>query len=946
MLSPKDLKDMFAEGSVERILGKAQKLSGKGRHDQAAQVIKEAIGRLGDDPDLRTELATLCLAQGRPREAAESLRALLKASAAHVPRVEEYVGWARTQFSDIEALWEPLAEGHVARRNLAAAFDCLERIGRKTLEAALEARLANLNRFLEKGAAVPRSAAPTLYVAALGYEATGDWQKALDCYRKILTAVPGDFPGVDERLRGLVGRHYKTTALRLQYAELLQSLGHQGRAREEQMKALEVDPRCADRVGRSLSEQLAAAPDEPELLWASVQVDLAGGRVAEALATCGRLVDAGLRIPEIEKILEEMSAAGKDSADTLFLLSRVASAQGKASRAVAAVVSAMGHEDAGERTLDAIERLVAAFPSEPRPYQILADLHLRRGRTSDCLATYRRLRAVDPSSSTAIVSRLEAVLVTDPGNMEAQALLEEVCIASGDPRSAVPFLRRRLRGGREAAVEVMSLLRPMLAAAPADDGLKLAAAEAALAGGDPEASWGFLQDLIKPEAQPDPGLLHMLVLCAGSSAQRLRDVESFVLSRAPGWAASPDLTFALAEGAGRAGLLREAVRGFKAAAAAAPETAPVCRDAMRALGRTAAAADPGERAAVAEALVDSGDLGAALEILRGVVSMPPAAGSTLAARLSEALRKDPRNLDLAGCLAQVCLAGGQVQRALEIARAGLAGREDAASAPLALTYGDALCKAGKQAEAVRAYAAAVTREGALAGAAMERLRAVLAADPGLESARMALGKLLINDGKLEEGVGELMAAWSIRADRGEAVLKDLDRIARRHAGHPVLDLARARLLTASGQGEAAAEVLGGPLAEDHDRLDEVLPLLEEIAARHPRTAKAHFELARACLRKGWLPRSCAALALAHRLDPSMGGSVRLLLSRMTEAYPEDPGPRLCRAALDESDGKLLPAAEAYLEATALGGEGMREGLTGLRRLCGRDGAPARAHLLR
>src|SRR5262245_34327473 len=277
MLNPRDLTNLFSEESVERILARAQKLSAKGRNDQAAQVIKEAIGRLGDDPDLRLELASLSLGAGRPKEAAESLRALLTARPSQVPRVEEFVGLRRGQQADVEALFEPLAEGHAARRNYNAALDWLEKINRKTLENLVEARLANLNRFLEKGSAVPKSAVATLYVASLQYEAIGDWQKALNAYRKILVAAPNEFAAVDERLRNLVGRMYKNVHLRLQFADLLQSLGHQDRALQEYLTALEVDARSAPQVTAYLQSRLESAPGDPDLLWSCVKVDLAAG---------------------------------------------------------------------------------------------------------------------------------------------------------------------------------------------------------------------------------------------------------------------------------------------------------------------------------------------------------------------------------------------------------------------------------------------------------------------------------------------------------------------------------------------------------------------------------------------------------------------------------------------------------------------------------------------
>ncbi|MGH9868421.1 MAG: tetratricopeptide repeat protein [Candidatus Polarisedimenticolia bacterium] len=945
MLNPRDLTNLFSEESADKVLARAQKLTAKGRNDQAAQVIKEAIGRLGDDPDLRLELAALSLGAGRTKEAADSLRALLKASPSQVSRVEEFVGLMRGQHSDVEALFEPLAEGHAARRNYNAALDWLEKINRKTLEGLVAARLSSLNRFLEKGSAVPKSAVPTLYIASLQYEAIGDWHKAINSYSKILVAAPNEFATVDERLRNLVGRHYKTVPLRLTFAELLQSLGHQDRALQEYLTALEVDPRCAPHVTAYLQSRLEAAPGDPDLLWSCVKVDLAAGHMPEAMERCGLLADMKVHLPEIEKLLEELSAGGKETVDTQLLLARVATAQGKASRAISAVVAAVGG-DAGARGVEALERLVEAFPNEPRPYQILADVYMRDGRVADCLEVYKRLRAMDPSSGPSIATRLQAVLMADPSNAAARALLEDVCVESGDARGAVPFLRRRLRESPATAADMLERLRALRMSNPGDRQLSLASAEACLAIGDHQAAWGFLQDLIQDQGTPEPELLHLLVLAAGASADLCRTASAAISSKAPSWMARPEIIFALAEAAGRAGMLREAVSGYRSAASAAPEASSVCRDAVRALTQQSASAPAEERAALAEALAGIDDLPAAIEVLRGIRELPSAAASRLIARLHEALKRDARNLDLIACVAQVCLASGQLPRALELCRTGLAGREDAASAPLALTYGDALLRQGKASEAVRAYATAVQRDLSLAKEAIERLRGALQIDGGLDAARVTLGRLLMHEGQVEEATRELMAAWATRSDLAPSILKDLERAARKQGGMPCLDIAQARLLAALGKTEDAAELLGGPALEDPSCTVEVLSLLESIVERHPTGARAHLELGRSCVKQGWVSRACAALARAHHLDRSLEGSVRVALSALEEAHKKDPQPLLCRAAIEEAGQRWLPAAEALAQAASMKGPRADEALAGLARIGALSGVPGKVHLLR
>ncbi|HEY3174597.1 MAG TPA: tetratricopeptide repeat protein [Candidatus Polarisedimenticolia bacterium] len=942
MISTKDLKDLFGESSPDRVILKAQRLAARGRNDQALDVIKDAINRLGEVADLRVELATLHLSGGRPREAAESLRALLKVDPKQVQRVEEFVGWARTQFSDIEPLYEPMAEGHIARRNYTAAVDCLERINKKTLEAGLEGRLANLNRFLEKGTMVPKSALPTLYFAALAHEVIGDWHKTLEVYRKILAAAPADLPAVDERLKGLVGRNYKNTPLRLAYAEILESMGQRNRAWDEHLKALEVDPRSAPQVGRFIASLLQAEPENPDLLWASVRVRLAEGRIEEALELCGSLAGRGSHLSDIEKLLEELASTGKESVDTLLLLAKVAVAQGKVGRALAAIGSAIGN-DARERGISALEQVVAAFPSEARAYQMLADCHLKEGRIDRSLQAYQELRRMDPASAPLISNRLRGLLAADPGNEAAQQLMEQVCIEAGDLQEAVPFLRRRLRRGGADAREALDRVRQMLLATPADPSLRRAAAEACLVLEDPAGAWGYLQDLIQGQGPAGPELLHLLVLCAGSSAELFRRILSHTSSLPPRWMKQPEVVFALAESAGRAGLFREAVQAYRQAELLLPEGAPICHEAIRVLGARAREMGSVQDAAIlAEALLDAGDVEAATETLRGAEEIPAAIASRLAGKLTEALRRDPGNLALSAGLAGVYLASGQVARALSITRAAIADREDAASAPLTMIYGDALGRSGRQAEATRAYAASVKRDPSLAPRIIERLQQVIQVDMGIEAAHLILGRLLINEGRVADGVRALMSAWSVKADLAPHVLKDLDQTARRHPSEPSVDMARAQLLMAAGEPVAAATLLGARCRDaEPGALDEIVARLEGITANRPDCARAQLELGRAYLGKRWAARACACLLRAYEQDRSLAESIALPLAQIQKEFPDEPEAHIARGALYAGEGRVIPAAEAYLKAVSLPGSGASEGIARLTKLSqsGRDVPP-------
>lgn len=955
MLSTQDLKTLFTDNKPDRAILRARKLAAKGRSDQALQVMKDARERLGDMPELMLETATLQVSAGRSKEAGDTLKDLLKSDPAQSGPVEELMGWARSQSADLDPIHESIAEAHIAKRNMGSAVELLERMDGATLQKSIEGRLSNLNRFLERGTAVPKSALPTLYFAALGSEVLNDWKRCFDTYRKVLAASPAEFGCVDERMKGLIARNYSQVSLRLDYAELLDGLGHRDRARQACMAALEADARCAKQVGETLEAWLESSPEDHSLMWDLVRARRAGGNIEAALEISGSLVDRKSHLSEVESLLTEVAAGGTESVAIDLLMGKVCLAEGKVARAVNAFFAALS-KDAGEQGIRALEAVLAGHPEETRAYYILADHYLSQKRIDRCLETYRALLEVDPSSSATVASRLQSVLLAEPDNVEAQEMIEQASLAAGAPESSVPFLRRRLRRGPLEARDVMERLKPMLERSPEDESVKLTAAEASIATGDPEGAWTYLKEIIDPSKPADPMLLRLIVLCAGASRGSFLAVSEFI-GRLPKWKDQPEVAFALAESAGRAGQVVEAVEGFRAMAQTIPATAAVCQAAIRGMwkmlkeARTPGAprniSDRGEICAVlADALLEAGDYTSVIETLRAAVSLPAPVSVRLVTRFTEALRRQPKNPELRAALAEVYLASGRVDHAREIARAGLAGKPEAANPQLMMTYGDALARSGKLEEATRAYATAGQRDEQTAKDAIARLERVIGLDLSRETAHLALGSLLIRVGRVKDGVAELLSSWSIRADLGPTILSLLEHASRRNPGEPSVDLARSQILLGKGDPAAAAQALGGRIGHDPEVVLEVLSRLERIAAMHPTCARAHLELGRAHFEKRSASRASEALMRAYELDHGLAEPISIPLADLRREFADVPEPHLASGVVHEGASRMIPAAEAYLDAARLGGAGGRKALDGLRRISKQSNAPGRVHLLR
>ncbi len=943
-----DLKGFFMDVSPERVVQRAQKLAAKGKTEQAVEAITSGIEKLGESADLRIEQAGLLLSMGRARQAADAVRALLKAEPSETDRVAGFIESVRGRYPECELLHEALAEGLIARRRFKEALDRLEKIDRNVLRTDLEARLANLNRFLESGATVPRSAAPALWFGAVGFEAIDDWKRALDCHRKILASIPTDLDAVEERIRALILRHHKVTALRLAFAEILSAHGRKDAAVGEYVTVLEQDKRCAPQVIRILDAAREASPDDHGLAFACVKARLATGEISEALAACDPLIDANAYLREIEGILNDLAGDTRGQAASRLIEARLSVRQGKAARAVAAIAGVFSGGST-PRSVEVLREVIEAFPEEARPRQILAEQLLRSGQVDESLATYRIVRKLDPASGPLIISQLQAALGTDPGHPGILSLLEECCTEGGDVDAAVPFLRRRLREQPETAAAVLDRLRTLSLTAPEHRGVKTAIVEACLATGDPQGAWDQISTLVTSETGPDRATLHLLVLAAGDSEQVFRNAADFIERCGPEISGLPEVIFALAEAASRLGLLGEAVARFGRAASVCPEAAALCHEAIRDLAKSPVVTDDEDRAILAEALVDTGDVEGVSHVLAATTTLTPVAASRLIRKLESALRAEPADGVLSDALARVYLATGQIDAALEATRAALGGEETPVAGRLAVTYGDAAARKGDLREAVRAWVAAVKRDPERVVEVVERLRRLISIDMSLDTAHLALGRLLISQGVLAEGISSILTSASIKPDLAPVVLKDLEVTARKFPGDPSVNFARSGLLFNAGDPAGAARCVGAHLSEPDAPVDEILARLEGIAGRYPECAPALLELGRAYLYKGWSERAAQCLQRTHELDPTLLEPVLVCLAEIETSFPDEPSVHHVRATIYEREGRPLPAGESWLRAVELGAWAA-EALEGIERLCSRSGENTetgqRLHLIR
>ena len=207
--------------------------------------------------------------------------------------------------------------------------------------------------------------------------------------------------------------------------------------------------------------------------------------------------------------------------------------------------------------------------------------------------------------------------------------------------------------------------------------------------------------------------------------------------------------------------------------------------------------------------------------------------------------------------------------------------------------------------------------------------------------------MLAHTGRIEEGVTKMMNAFALNGELGAAILKDLERAARTHPGEPCIGLACSKILLRQNEPAAAASALGALVGQGPELIGEVLRGLEEIVAAHASCARAHLELGRAYLGKGWAPRACDSLMRAYELDRALSDQISASLSELQRRFPDESEPHIARGRLHEEQGHGQQAAEAWFTAVSVGGEGAPKALEALRRLCaGGRTIPGRIHLIR
>lgn len=544
----------------------------------------------------------------------------------------------------------------------------------------------------------------------------------------------------------------------------------------------------------ALAADLDRARTEGAAGWALAVARAARGALAgdpdAALAAAGEAVEA------------------RDTAETRWVLGRVA-----------------GRLGAGARALEALEHAVETAPDHAPAHLALAALHDAAGRGDDARA------AVD------------AVLTDRPSHLRAR--LWQLVLA-GDER-APDAVRADLRALQDR-VRADGAPRDVVLAA-------LVGAAADRRGGRPRAAAAALTGALAAEpGDPDVWARVTEEAARLGRADLAERAAGLALRLAPGRA---DLCVAL----GRALVAR------RDGAAALRVLAPLSMDDPAVLRASAEAAltagSPGavERAAAAlEArgeAVEASPAEAAL-LLRLRARLEPTAAIPAARRLPRRFRDDPA---VAVAAAEVWVEVGRGRDALRALRPALAAEPVTADA--AWLAGRAHRLAGDAAEAASWLRRAVDTSDAHLDARLALGRLLLdvgeleAADQVFEALGVRAGRVAGLPARLAGRLGRVEAA--VAAGRLEAAAEALASVPAQDRARPPVAHARALLALARGEAGTAVAILT-PVAEAQGAAPATLALLGDAHARAGDPAAARARYAQALAFDGGLPEALVGLA--------------------------------------------------------------------------------------
>lgn len=455
------------EGPIYRALA----LQERHRAPQAEQVLRDAIMKIGQEPSLLTQLASVIYQAGRRDESSDLLEPLVASGAPYAPAYD-LLYLQRMQARDQKAgdvlrrKWEaigdldsalqlaahmhatgdsPGVEGHLSTLpSRLTRTDTIVRIGDFWLHRGDKARARAL---YQQALTAPSSRSLAASRLAELAQSSGSTAEARQILERELKAAPSDdlLRAHQAALRLETARGEQQTEARLQLEMILQRMprssfvryhlgraylriGDLVRARVQFDRCVRLDPNYAPgwlalaeadlRAGYTVialervDRLLAHAPKMPAALLMKARLQAARGQLGDAARTMDSLDRAGISGPHVALERANILLLGSNVEEAIRVL-KAASESAPGNEQIIALLARA--EAAAGRIPAALERLARARAAAPQSEVILpawAELSARGGKPVDAATAYRQLVSIAPANVNYRIGLADALALT------------------------------------------------------------------------------------------------------------------------------------------------------------------------------------------------------------------------------------------------------------------------------------------------------------------------------------------------------------------------------------------------------------------------------------------------------------------------------------------------------------------------------------------------------
>jgi tetratricopeptide (TPR) repeat protein len=858
-------KYMFGTSSSSssgKIIDKANKFLEKGKHERAVQVFQDSLTKDPKNHDLLLGLAEVYC---RIQEIQSAIREYRKAFKLNPDKSREILVVLESPpgGAKVEDFFELRVEILIHHRGLESAMKLLDKAHESGLSRIVErngTRIAELRKISSSGQ-------NALLIAELGYfmglilEHQHAYKKAFIAYTSILRIREEEMLHILPRLE-IVVSHIRDDAQPFIYMGDLIKTSDPEKAVNYFHKAMDLDLTTAPSIVERFQDSASGVEDH----WLLGRACILSEEWSKGVSCLQEIEDDRLK-PRMIELLQgvDLSLSGAEPA-RLFLADLYFSS-GNSSEASKTYTSLTGKMDA-DLLRQRFQRLVDADPDNINAARALGELCLDEGDLDNSLAQMRRIVQTDLSQADVLFEKAFPLLETHFEDPELPLFLAELCQGHSEVERPLVLLRRFVQLNPSGADRAIVIIQELIQKYPAHPQLRMTEAEALLALEHYRDSFQAFQIALSLDQTLIPETLHHLSLLLHRSPELSSDVRSFFSELETRGPIEPAVQLVWAEAALTGGEYQEAADRSILCALAVPDKADIVEGLLREWSDT--------YPDCAELRLGLADLFFRTERFEDVTGVfdhylrehPRAAGKVITA-FKKMIQKCPGNLTLYQGMLTTYLLGGTFDLVLEEGKKLEKVFQPPHIALIHRIMGDACRQMGRFSDAVSLYYQTFKEDTSEAETIAQKLEQVLAMNPSLPKASLALGTVLSACGRVDEAVECLLRLVRELPKSRETIMKYLMHVSEEHPMEidPILGMAELHIL--DGRYETSLELLWKGIQRDDQNSDAILRLLTQIAEKNPGMARVQLEMGKVYLNLGLHAKAAEHFVQSVEMDHAL-----------------------------------------------------------------------------